>query len=133
MGKIVGIDLGTTNSAVAVMEGGDPVVIPTADASGPKHLQMKLTRAKFGQLTEDLVERCRGPFQRALKDANLSAQDLDEVILVGGATRMPMIQELVQSLTHKGPVHHAGRQRRYAFDRPGGGSGRIAWIAQKSA
>ena len=75
----------------------------TADASGPKHLQMKLTRAKFEQLTEDLVERCRGPFVRALKDANLSAQDLDEVILVGGATRMPMIQELVQSLTHKVP------------------------------
>jgi molecular chaperone DnaK len=75
----------------------------TADASGPKHLQMKLTRAKFEQLTEDLVERCRGPFERALKDANLSAQDLDEVILVGGATRMSMIQELVQSLTHKVP------------------------------
>jgi molecular chaperone DnaK len=75
----------------------------TADASGPKHLQMKLTRAKFEQLTEHLVERCRGPFERALKDANLSAQDLDEVILVGGATRMAMIQELVQSLTHKVP------------------------------
>jgi molecular chaperone DnaK len=75
----------------------------TADASGPKHLQMKLTRARFEQLTEDLVERCRGPFERALKDANLTAQDLDEVILVGGATRMAMIQELVQSLTHKVP------------------------------
>ena len=75
----------------------------TADASGPKHLQMKLTRAKFEQLTENLVERCRGPFERVLKDANLSAQDLDEVILVGGATRMAMIQELVQSLTHKVP------------------------------
>jgi molecular chaperone DnaK len=75
----------------------------TADASGPKHLQMKLTRARFEQLTEHLVERCRGPFERVLKDANLSAQDLDEVILVGGATRMAMIQELVQSLTHKVP------------------------------
>ena len=75
----------------------------TADASGPKHLQMKLTRAKFEQLTEHLVERCRGPFEQVLKDANLSAQDLDEVILVGGATRMAMIQELVQSLTHKVP------------------------------
>jgi molecular chaperone DnaK len=75
----------------------------TADASGPKHLQMKLTRAKFEQLTESLVVRCRGPFERALKDATLTAKDLDEVILVGGATRMPMILELVQSLTNKAP------------------------------
>jgi len=79
----------------------------TADASGPKHLQMKLTRARLEQLTEDLVERCRGPFQQALKDARLEASDLDQVILVGGATRMPMIQELVRELTggkepHKG-------------------------------
>ncbi|MGD2177108.1 MAG: molecular chaperone DnaK [Anaerolineae bacterium] len=79
----------------------------TADASGPKHLQMKLTRAKLEQLTEDLVERCRGPFERALKDAKLSPGELNEVVLVGGATRMPMIQELVRELTggkepHKG-------------------------------
>ncbi len=75
----------------------------TADASGPKHLQLKLTRAKFEQMTEDLVERVRGPFEQALKDAGFSASDLDEVILVGGATRMPMIQELVQDLTNKAP------------------------------
>jgi len=75
----------------------------TADASGPKHLQMKLTRARLEQLTEDLVQRCRGPFERALKDAKLTARDLDEVVLVGGATRMPMIQELVRSLTGKEP------------------------------
>jgi len=75
----------------------------TADASGPKHLQMKLTRSKFEQLTEDLVERCRGPFERALQDARLTARDLDEVVLVGGATRMPMIQELVRELTGKEP------------------------------
>jgi molecular chaperone DnaK len=79
----------------------------TADASGPKHLQIKLTRAKLEQLTEDLVERCRTPFEQALKDAKIGAGDLDEVVLVGGATRMPMIQELVRSLTggkepHKG-------------------------------
>ncbi len=79
----------------------------TADASGPKHLQMKLTRAKLEQLTEDLVERCRGPFEQALRDAKLSVSDIDEVVLVGGATRMPMIQELVRRLTggkepHKG-------------------------------
>ncbi len=79
----------------------------TADASGPKHLQMKLTRAKLEQLTEDLVERCRGPFERALEDADLAPGELDEVVLVGGATRMPMIQQLVRDLTdgkepHKG-------------------------------
>ncbi|MBN1667285.1 MAG: molecular chaperone DnaK, partial [Anaerolineales bacterium] len=75
----------------------------TADASGPQHLQMKLTRAKFEQLTEDLVQRCREPFEQALEDAAVSASELDEVILVGGATRMPMIQELVRSLTDKAP------------------------------
>jgi molecular chaperone DnaK len=79
----------------------------TADASGPKHLQIRLTRATFEQITRDLVERCRTPFEQALKDAKLSAQNLDEVVLVGGATRMPMIQDLVRSLTggkepHKG-------------------------------
>jgi molecular chaperone DnaK len=79
----------------------------TANVSGPKHLQMKLTRAKLEQLTEDLVERCRGPFKQALDDAKLSAKDLDEVVLVGGATRMPMIQDLVRELAggkepHKG-------------------------------
>ncbi len=79
----------------------------TADASGPKHLQMKLTRSKFEQLTEDLANRCRGPFQRALADAKLKPSAIDEVVLVGGATRMPMIQELVRELTggkepHKG-------------------------------
>ncbi len=75
----------------------------TADASGPKHLQMKLTRSKFEQLTEDLVQRCRGPFEQALRDAGLKTNDLDEVILVGGSTRMPMIQDLVRSLTGKEP------------------------------
>ncbi|MGH9318595.1 MAG: Hsp70 family protein, partial [Vicinamibacteria bacterium] len=67
----------------------------TADASGPKHLQTKLTRSKFEQLTEDLLQRCAGPFERALQDAGLKPQQIDEVILVGGATRMPMVQDLV--------------------------------------
>ena len=75
----------------------------TADANGPKHLQIKLTRSKLEQLTEDLVERCRGPFERAVTDAKLSASDIDEVVLVGGATRMPMIQELVRELGGKEP------------------------------
>ncbi|KAA3657671.1 MAG: molecular chaperone DnaK [Chloroflexi bacterium] len=75
----------------------------TADASGPKHLQMTLSRAKFEQLTEDLVQRCRKPFEMALNDAELSASTVDEVVLVGGSTRMPMIQALVESLTGKAP------------------------------
>jgi molecular chaperone DnaK len=72
----------------------------TADASGPKHLQLKLTRAKFEQMTGDLLQRCRKPFEAALKDANLSADKLDEVVLVGGSSRMPMVQDLVRSLTN---------------------------------
>jgi molecular chaperone DnaK len=75
----------------------------SADASGPKHLQMKLTRSKFEQLTEDLVDRIRGPFDAVLKDANMKADEVDEVILVGGATRMPMVQDLVRDLTGKDP------------------------------
>lgn len=75
----------------------------TADASGPKHLQMRISRSKFEQLTEDLVERLRKPFNAALRDAGLSANQIDEVVLVGGATRMPMVQELVRSLTGKEP------------------------------
>ena len=75
----------------------------TADANGPKHLQLTLTRAKFEQLTEDLVQRCRSPFEKALEDANMTAKDIHEVVLVGGSTRMPMIQDLVQSLTNKAP------------------------------
>jgi molecular chaperone DnaK len=71
----------------------------TADAAGPKHLEMKLTRAKFDQLTADLVERCIGPVKRALEDAKITAKDIDEVILVGGATRIPAVQDLVRRLT----------------------------------
>lgn len=87
----------------SVMETEINLPYVTADASGPKHLQMKFTRAKFEQLTEDLVKRLRGPFDKALKDANLSASDINEVVLVGGATRMPMVQDLVRSLTNKEP------------------------------
>merc|ERR1712224_687440 len=65
----------------------------TADASGPKHLEETLTRAKFEQLAEDLVQRCKRPCEQALKDANLKAGDVDEVVLVGGSTRIPAIQE----------------------------------------
>ena len=75
----------------------------TANASGPKHLQSKLNRSKFEQLTEELVQRLRGPFNAALKDANLAASDVDEVVLVGGSTRMPMVQDLVRSIINKEP------------------------------
>jgi molecular chaperone DnaK len=75
----------------------------TADSSGPKHLAMTLSRSKFEQLTADLLERCKAPFFNALKDAGIKAQNLHEVVLVGGSTRMPMVQELVRSLTSKEP------------------------------
>jgi molecular chaperone DnaK len=72
----------------------------TADATGPKHLQLKLTRSKFEQMTEDLLDRCRRPFEAALKDAGMDASKLNEVVLVGGSTRMPMVQDLVRKLTN---------------------------------
>jgi molecular chaperone DnaK len=71
----------------------------TADASGPKHLLLKLTRAKFNQLTHDLVQRCLGPVKQAISDAKINEKDLDEVILVGGSTRIPAVKELVKGLT----------------------------------
>ncbi len=71
----------------------------TADAGGPKHLDVKLTRAKFDELTRHLVERCRGPVVAALADAKLTEKDIDEVILVGGSTRIPAVQNLVRQLT----------------------------------
>ena len=71
----------------------------TADANGPKHLNMTITRAKFEDLTNDLVERCLGPVERAMSDAKVTANDIDEVILVGGSTRIPAVQKLVRRLT----------------------------------
>jgi molecular chaperone DnaK len=71
----------------------------TADASGPKHLLMKLTRAKFDQLTHDLVERTMQPVKQAIADAKITEKDLDEVILVGGSTRIPAVKDLVKRLT----------------------------------
>ena len=75
----------------------------TADATGPKHLQKELTRAKFEQMIEPLVEKTKIPCMNALKDAGLSASDIDEVILVGGSTRIPMVQEEVKKLFGKEP------------------------------
>ncbi len=75
----------------------------TADATGPKHLNVKLTRAKLESLTEDLISRTRGPCETALKDAGISASDIDDVILVGGQTRMPKVQEFVKQIFGKEP------------------------------
>ena len=73
----------------------------TATSEGPKHLDLKLTRAKFEELTEDLVQACRGPFEQAMKDAGLSNSDIHHVILVGGSTRMPAVQQLVREMSGK--------------------------------
>ena len=75
----------------------------TADAAGPKHLQMNLTRAKLEQLVKHLVDRTRQPVLQALQDAKLTPRDIDEVVLVGGATRMPAVQEMVRSIFGKEP------------------------------
>ena len=75
----------------------------TADATGPKHLQMSLTRAKFEQLVDHLVERCRGPVSQAMKDARFTPKDIDEVVLVGGSTRIPKVQDLVRTMFGKEP------------------------------
>jgi molecular chaperone DnaK len=91
----------------SVMETEINLPFVTADATGPKHLVTRLTRSKFEQLTKDLLDRCRRPFEQALKDAGLTASDLNNVVLVGGSTRMPMAQDLVRSLTN-GKEPHKG-------------------------
>jgi molecular chaperone DnaK len=87
----------------AVMETNVSLPFITADANGPKHLETKITRAKFEQLTSDLTDRCKGPMEKALKDSGFKIGEIDEVILVGGATRMPIIQDLVKNFTGKEP------------------------------
>jgi molecular chaperone DnaK len=113
-----GVDLGKDNMALqrlkeaaekakielsAVQETTINLPFITATNEGPKHLDVKLTRAKFQELTADLAEACRGPFEQAIKDAGLTTGDIDHIVLVGGSTRMPAIQELVQGLTGKEP------------------------------
>ena len=75
----------------------------TADASGPKHMNIKLTRAKLESLVEDLIKKTEGPCLTALKDAGLTPKDIDEVILVGGMTRMPRVQQMVKDIFGKEP------------------------------
>jgi len=77
----------------------------TADASGPKHLQVNITRSKFEQLVDHLIERCRGPVLQALEDAKLKPSQIDEVVLVGGSTRVPKVQELVKKLFNNKEPH----------------------------
>lgn len=75
----------------------------TADANGPKHMQLKLSRAKFDQMTQHLLDRTKTPFESALRDAGLKASEVDELVLVGGSTRMPQVVELVRKLINKEP------------------------------
>ncbi|UUO05137.1 molecular chaperone DnaK [Blastopirellula sp. J2-11] len=75
----------------------------TADASGPKHLQMSISRSKFEELTDSLIQRCRVPVEKALADANLKPSDIDEVVLVGGSTRIPKVAEMVKKIFGKDP------------------------------
>ena len=75
----------------------------TADASGPKHLQVTITRSKFEELIDDLIERCRGPISQAMKDAKFSPRDIDEVVMVGGSTRVPKVQAMVREFFGKEP------------------------------
>ncbi len=113
-----GIDLRTDRQALQrLIEGAEKAKIElssvtetqismpfiTADQSGPKHLEMSLTRAKFEELTRALTDRTTAPFKQALADAGLSAQQINEVVLVGGSTRIPAVQELVKRLTGKEP------------------------------
>src|SRR5678809_848234 len=90
-----------------VMESDINLPFITADQSGPKHLQMKLTRAKFEQLVDDLLQKTVGPTKQALKDAGLDASKIDEVVLVGGSTRIPRVQAIVKELYGKEP-HKGG-------------------------
>jgi molecular chaperone DnaK len=87
----------------AVQETSINLPFITATSEGPKHLDIKLTRAKFQELTHDLVEACKGPFEQAIKDSGLTKDKIHHVVLVGGSTRMPAIQEMVQALTGKEP------------------------------
>jgi molecular chaperone DnaK len=88
-------------STVAETEVNLPFI--TATSEGPLHLQRKLTRSEFQKLTEELLERTKGPFEAAIKDSGIAVGDIDHVVLVGGSTRMPAVQELVKSLTGKDP------------------------------
>lgn len=87
----------------SVMETTINLPFITADANGPKHLELSLTRTKFEDLSRDLLNRCKGPVENALKDAGIAKNEIDEVVLVGGSTRIPAVQQLVKEYTGKDP------------------------------
>ena len=87
----------------SVMETNINLPFITADANGPKHLDLNLTRAKFEDLCRDLLNRCKTPVENALKDAGITKNDINEVVLVGGSTRIPAVQQLVKEYTGKDP------------------------------
>ena len=91
----------SANTATAVTIGACTI---TADQSGPKHLNYSLTRAKFEQLVDDLIQRTIAPMEQALKDAGIKPNEIDEVLLVGGSTRIPKIQEIVRKFFGKEPL-----------------------------
>jgi molecular chaperone DnaK len=116
--KDQGIDLGQDRQALqrlkeaaekakvelsGVMETEINLPFITADNTGPKHLMLRLSRAKFEQLTQDLTERLKGPFMSVLRDAGMKANQVDEVLLVGGSTRMPLVSDLIRKLAGKDP------------------------------
>ena len=94
-------------AVTATLVASTGVLTVTADASGPKHLALKLTRAKLEQLMEDLLQRTVGPVKQALSDAGISADKIDEVVLVGGSTRIPRVVEIVKGLFN-GKEPHKG-------------------------
>lgn len=87
----------------SVLETNISLPFITADANGPKHLEITLTRAKFEDLSYDLLQRCKKPVEQAVSDAKLSAAEIDEIVLVGGSSRIPAVQKLVKDITHKDP------------------------------
>ena len=125
--KDSGIDLSKDNAAMqrlkeaaekakidlsGVMQTNINLPFITMDASGPKHLDMTLTRAKFDELTSDLVEKTEGPTKKALNDAGLSASEVDKIILVGGSSRIPAVQEMVKRITGKARLAYDWRKNR---------------------
>ncbi len=98
----------------------------TADATGPKHLQLTLRRSKFEQLVDHLIERCRGPVNQAMKDAHFNVNDIDQVVLVGGSTRIPRVQDLVRNIVRQGAAQgcQPGRGRGHRCGDPGWRVGR---------
>jgi len=77
----------------------------TADKNGPKHIEKELTREQFEELCKELINRCRIPVEKALNDARLEKSSINEIVLVGGSTRIPAIQNLVESITGRKPIH----------------------------